>query len=109
MKTGDKVILGGAFLAGVVGVLAYKGKLNWHGAKKDAPPAAPRAAAAHRPTGSAWTPPTAADAGTTSAPVDPSQYAAGEAGAGSAPTASETAQAAADSADPNYDPNVVAQ
>jgi|KBSMisStandDraft_5_1062788.scaffolds.fasta_scaffold00832_7 hypothetical protein len=108
MKTGDKVLLGGAVVSALVGWLAYKGKLHLpkmpggasssSNASGVAPPA-PRPAAAHTPTGSAWKPPAAGESGT-SAPVPPSQVAqnAAAAGATSDTQASDWSDTAADPA-----------
>ncbi len=116
MKTTDKWILGGAFVTGVVGVLAYKGLL--HGPKGPAPkgPAASKGSAPVHPSQTSkpqadvpaygqagYVPQTATDAqgsydpnapaappagGGGAAMVDPSQvYAVGEGGTGGGYTA----------------------
>ena len=51
MKFADKMILGGAFLTGVVGVLAYKGTLKWPDPRKGAKgPAASKTSAPVHPS-----------------------------------------------------------
>jgi hypothetical protein len=118
MKRTDKLILGGAFLTGIVGVLAYKGVLHWPKGPTAKGPTASKGSAPVHPSQTKTTPQaevpaygqagyvpqTATDAqgsydpnapaappagGSGSAVVDPSQvYAVGEGGTGAGYTAS---------------------